>query len=54
MLDENHPLKVLRAALKRKRSRSDFMIASVDYREISEVETIRIPALRDSAAAATR
>jgi hypothetical protein len=47
MLDENHPLNVLRVAVKRKRGGSHFAIASVDYREFSEVETVRIPALRD-------
>jgi len=51
MLDENHPLNVLRLAVKRRRGGSHFMIASFDYRKFSEVETVRIPALRDSRAA---
>ena len=50
MLDENHPLNVLRVAVKRRRGGSHFTIASLDYRDFSEAETVRIPALRDALA----
>src|ERR1041385_5684550 len=46
MFDEGHPLRILCDAVNRKRVGSQFVIASLGYRDFSDAKPVPTPALR--------